>query len=95
MNVLGKKDRNKVSSELIIKMFAKTLLKRNFATLVLAEHFEGKLNPNLGALLTAAAQMKDTHVDVLVHGDDCSSQISSVKKYPGISKILVASDKGL
>jgi hypothetical protein len=32
---------------------------KNFATLVLAEHFEGKLNPNLGSLLTAASQLKD------------------------------------
>jgi electron transfer flavoprotein alpha subunit len=76
-------------------MFAKAVFKRNFATLVLAEHFEGKLNPNLGALLTAAAQMKDPQIDVLVHGADCSSQIDAVKKYSGISKILVASDKGL
>lgn len=54
-------------------MFARSLIKKNFATLVLAEHFEGKLNPNLGALLTAAAQLKDPEVDVLVHGADCSA----------------------
>jgi hypothetical protein len=40
-------------------IFAKATQK-NFATLVLAEHFEGKLNANLGSLLTAASQLKDT-----------------------------------
>lgn len=42
---------------------------RNFATLVLAEHFEGKLSASIGAVLTAASQLNDSTVDVLVHGD--------------------------
>ena len=35
------------------------LKKCNFSTLVLAEHFEGKLNANLGNVITAAKQMDD------------------------------------
>ena len=35
---------------------------RNFATLVLAEHFEGKLNMSLGSCLTAAKDLNDSHV---------------------------------
>lgn len=44
-------------------------MRRNFSTLVLAEHFEGKLNPNLGSMLTAAGRF-NKDVDVLVHGAD-------------------------
>ena len=44
-----------------------------FATLVLSEHFEGKLSPTLGAVLSAAADLKDSQVDVLVHGDGCDA----------------------
>jgi len=45
-------------------MFTKILVRRNqpkmnFATLVLAEHFEGKLNSNLGSILTAANKFND------------------------------------
>ena len=36
--------------------------RRNFATLVLAEHYEGKLNANLGSMLNAASQLNDSHV---------------------------------
>ena len=54
------------------KVFAPT---RNFATLVLAEHYDGKLNSNLGSLMTAAGQFNDSQVDVLVHGADCTAQI--------------------
>ena len=41
-------------------MFTKAIsravpLKRKFATLVLAEHYEGKLNANFGSLMTAAS----------------------------------------
>ena len=46
--------------------FASSMLKtrtafqqRNFATLVLSEHFEGKLSPSLGSLLTAAKELND------------------------------------
>ena len=81
-------------------MFTKSLLranplKRNFATLVLAEHFEGKLNSNLGSLLTAASNLNDPEVDVLVHGADCQSQIDSVNKYAGVRSVLVAKDPSL
>lgn len=50
----------------------------NFATLVLSEHFEGKLAPSLGSVLTAANEMNDSHIDVLVHGDGCDAQIEEV-----------------
>lgn len=81
-------------------MFTKSLLranplKRNFATLVLAEHFEGKLNSNLGSLLTAASNLNDPDVDVLVHGADCQSQIDSVNQYAGVRSVLVAKDPSL
>lgn len=33
---------------------------RSFATLVLAEHFEGKLSPTLGSVLNAAGQLNDS-----------------------------------
>lgn len=69
--------------------------KMNFATLVLAEHFEGKLNPNLGNVLTAAGKLNDNHIDVLVHGANCDKQVEQVKKYAGIKSILVAKDEGL
>ena len=46
--------------------FASSMLKartpiqsRNFATLVLSEHFEGKLSPTLGSLLSAAKELND------------------------------------
>jgi hypothetical protein len=45
---------------------------------VLAEHFEGKLNPNIGAVLTAATKLEDPTVDVLVHGDNCDAQIEAL-----------------
>ena len=61
-------------------MFARSLMQgrsalranqsRNFATLVLSEHFEGKLNPSLGSVLNAASQLNDSQVDVLVCGDN-------------------------
>lgn len=44
--------------------------KRNFSTLVLAEHLEGQVNANLGSVLSAASKLNDPHVDVLIHGDD-------------------------
>lgn len=69
--------------------------KMNFATLVLAEHFEGKLNSNLGNVLTAAGKLNDKQIDVLVHGADCDKQVELVKKYAGINSILVAKDEGL
>jgi electron transfer flavoprotein alpha subunit len=81
-------------------MFTKAIsravpLKRNFATLVLAEHYEGKLNANFGSLMTAASQLKDTHIDVLVHGADCQAQIDQINKYAGVRSILVAKDPSL
>jgi hypothetical protein len=42
---------------------------------VLAEHFEGKINSNIGSMLSAASKFNDPDVDVLVHGDNCESQI--------------------
>jgi len=65
---------------------------RNFSTLVLAEHLSGKLNSNVGSCLTAAAQLNDPTVDVLVHGsaDSINSQVEELKKYPGIGTIHTA-----
>jgi hypothetical protein len=44
----------------------------NFSTLILAEHLDGTLNKNFGSCLTAASELKDPEVDVLVHGSDAS-----------------------
>lgn len=38
------------------------LQQRNFATLILAEHFEGKLNSQIGSCLTAANDLNDKDV---------------------------------
>ena len=48
-------------------------VQRNFATLILSEHFEGKLNPTLGNVLKAASNFNDPAVDVLVHGDNTAA----------------------
>jgi len=50
------------------------------------------LSPTLGSILSAAGQLNDPQVDVLVHGDGCDAQVEEVQKYPGIGKIIVASD---
>jgi electron transfer flavoprotein alpha subunit len=68
--------------------------KSNFSSLVLAEHFNGKLNANLAQTITAASQM-DSDVDVLVHGEDPAAQIEAVQNYPGIRSIFVAKDSKL
>jgi hypothetical protein len=44
----------------------------NFSTLILAEHLDGTLNKNFGSSLTAANELKDPEIDVLVHGSDAS-----------------------
>merc|ERR1719232_1059843 len=62
----------------------RTCQNRNFATLVLSEHFEGKLNPNLGSVLNAAGQLNDSQVDVLVCGGDTDAQVEQVQKYPAL-----------
>ena len=72
-----------------------TTRQRNFATLVMSEQFEGKLSPNLASLLSAAKELNDSQVDVLVHGDGCEAQVEEVQKYPGIGKIIVANDPAL
>ena len=69
--------------------------KRHFATLVLSEHFEGKLANNLSNVLSAVKQFKDDRVDVLVHGNACADQVEEVKKYPGINKIFFANNPDL
>ena len=48
----------------------RTTQNRNFATLVLSEHFEGKLSPSLGSVLSAVGKLNDSQVDVLVCGDN-------------------------
>jgi len=85
-------------------MFARRMLSKvspmaftpkcNFASLVLAEHYMGKLNPNLAQTITAATKM-DSDVDVLVHGEDPAAQIEAVQNYPGIRNIIVAKDSSL
>jgi hypothetical protein len=42
---------------------------------VLCEHLEGKVNSNIGSILTAASKFNDPDVDVLIHGDNCDGQI--------------------
>ena len=78
-----------------LKTISQNLAKRNFATLVLAEQFAGKVNPSVGSCLKAASQLNDSQVDVLVHGDGCDAQVEELQKYPGISKILVANHSAL
>ena len=51
----------------------------SLATLILTAHFEGNLNPNFGNILTAAHQLKDKLVDVIINGTDCTSQINKIK----------------
>lgn len=68
--------------------------KSNFSSLVLAEHYQGKLNANLSSTLTAAKHM-DSEVDILVHGEDPAAQIEAVQNYPGINRIFVAKDASL
>lgn len=70
-------------------------MQRNFATLVLAEHFEGKLSSNTGSVLKAASQLNDSTVDVLIHGDATDAQVEAIQKFPGLNKIIVASDASL
>ena len=50
----------------------KSVLRMNFSTLILAEHLDGTLNKNFGSSLTAANELKDPEIDVLVHGSDAS-----------------------
>jgi len=45
---------------------------RRFATLVLSEHFEGKLANNLANVMSAVKEFKDDKVDILVHGNSCA-----------------------
>lgn len=45
--------------------------------------------------MTAAGQLNDPDVDVLVHGVDCQSQIDDINKYTGVRSILVAKDPSL
>jgi len=52
----------------------KSLARKNFSTLILAEHFEGKIHASIGSCLTAAKELNDPHVDVLVHGSESSIQ---------------------
>ena len=51
-----------------------------------------ELSATFGAVLTAAGELNDGAVDVMVHGDGCDAQVEEVQKYPGIGKIFVASD---
>ena len=81
----------------MLSKFIKTTSRRQFSTLVLAEHFEGKLNHSVGSCLTAASQFSDPTVDVLVHGSSTSvaNQVSELSKYPGINKIIAATHDSL
>lgn len=72
-----------------------TRQQRSFATLVLAEQFEGKISNNLANVLSAVKYLKDSQVDVLVHGANCANQVEEVKKYPGISKIYFSNNPAL
>jgi electron transfer flavoprotein alpha subunit len=74
----------------LIRKSCMPIQQRNFATLVLAEHRDGKLNGSIGSVMTAAGLLNDSHVDVLVHGADCEAQISQVQKYAGAKSVLVA-----
>jgi electron transfer flavoprotein alpha subunit len=62
-----------------------------------AEQFQGNVNSNFGSVMTAASQLNDAQVDVLVHGDGSTQQalIDQVSKYAGISNIIVAKNDAL
>lgn len=77
---------------MLTRILRRPVLKRNFSTLILAEHFEGKLAPSVGSCLTAANELNDPKIDVLVHGSESSvaSQLADLKKYPGIGRIHAA-----
>ena len=63
----------------------------------MAEHFEGGLNSSIGSCLTAAQKLNDPDIDVLVHGkgDSVEAQVSELKKYAGVRKIITASNDNL
>ena len=73
------------------------LLQKNFSTLILAEHLDGQLGSSVGSCLTAAGELNDPHVDVLVHGseDSVKKQVDELKKYPGLTKIYTATHNDL
>ena len=77
-------------------MFRKITQKR-FATLVLSEHFEGKLNGSIASCVTAAQKLTDPDIDVLCHGSAASvqSQVDELKTIPGLRKILTATHDDL
>ena len=72
-------------------------MNRQFSTLILAEHLDGKLNGNIGSSLKAATELNDPHVDVLIHGSEASvaKQVAEVRKYPGLNKIYTATSDSL
>jgi len=47
---------------MVQKALNSQLRKQNFATLVLAEHFEGKLSSSVGSCLKAAQELNDDQV---------------------------------
>ena len=82
---------------LLNKLARRVMPNRHFSTLVLAEHLEGKLNSNIGSCLTAANQLNDKTVDVLIHGSATSValQLEQVNKYTGINKVFTATNDHL
>ncbi len=59
------------------------------ATLLLAEHTNGALQPATGKALSAAGMLGDP-VDVLVAGANCKPAAEAAAKLKGIGKVLVA-----
>jgi len=41
-----------------------SLARKNFSTLILAEHFEGQIGTSVGSCLTAAKELNDPHVSI-------------------------------
>lgn len=61
----GMMGRSTLLNKASMAMIANQPQNRNFATLILAEHFEGKLNSQIGSCLKAAQDLNDNDVSLL------------------------------
>ena len=65
------------------------LLRRAFASLILAEHNNSRLSPLVASAVNAAEYFNDD-IDVLVAGNNCESVATQVSKIGGVSSVLYA-----
>jgi electron transfer flavoprotein alpha subunit len=61
-------------------------------TLVIAEHNNNITAPSTRQVITAASQLGDGKVDVLVAGKDCSTAAETIANLFHVSKVLVSND---